>query len=229
MVCCVASERLTAWLANALLVAWLVDRRPNWQPGSLIGWLMDKLSALLTDWTDWVPAWLASYLDAWLTVCLLVWLLDWLPCWLTSRLTLCLTECYACWLIAYWLAAWLADWLTDWLPDWLTDWLNESMTDKCSPDWDTEARLVSWLAGVLFDRLTDLLTNFSTIFGSVIVLFFDLFQIQREKTARIRKAEENFHFGSEINVQWNLIYCNLCCEKNFICRYNHPYHQYIFS
>ena len=87
------------------------------------------------------------------------------------------------------------------------------MTDKCSPDWDTEARLVSWLAGVLFDRLTDLLTNFSTIFGSVIVLFFDLFQIQREKTERIRKAEENFHFGSEINVQWNLIYCNLCCEK----------------
>ena len=99
---------------------------------------------------------------------------------------------------------------------------------KCSPDWDTEARLVSWLAGVLFDRLTDLLTNFSTIFGSVIVLFFDLFQIQREKTERIRKAEENFHFGSEINVQWNLIYCNLCCEKNFICRYNHPYHS-IFS
>lgn len=25
-------------------------------------------------------------------------------------------------------------------------------------------------------------------------------EIQREKTARIRKAEENFHFGSEINV-----------------------------
>ena len=117
------------------------------------------------------------------------------------------------WLHTDWLPDWLTDWLTDWLPDWLTDWLNESMTDKCSPDWDTEARLVSWLAGVLFDRLTDLLTNFSTIFGSVIVLFFDLFQIQREKTERIRKAEENFHFGSEINVQWNLIYCNLCCEK----------------